>query len=218
MHRRVQGHPEFHVGMRSVPRALIAEIVDEVIRAVEPAALIRLEPMDPFAQLDRVIDGRLALGLINRRAEDRRLEYLPVLLETPAIALPDRARYSELIAVSPEDLADLQLLVQPGVEPFGPPVDRYRDAAAGVRHVGSDVIGGLSAAIALSDACCLTTISPSAPWHQYLAGPGVVIRPLSLPTSQATTYLAWRADRDTDDDLGAVLSAARTRFASPREF
>ena len=216
MHRRVQGHPEFHVGMRSVPAEFVAEVTGDVILQVAPDARVRVEPLGSYAQTERILNGSLDLGLINRLTEDGRLEYLPVLVESVAMALPDRPRYARLDVVRPEDIADLRLLVQPGVELVGPVLAAYRDAAVDVVHIGSDVIGGLPTVIALGDSCCVAIANPGAPWHRYLSVDGVIIRPLPASVPQATTYLAWRGDRDTDNDLGPILSRARSRFASPR--
>jgi DNA-binding transcriptional LysR family regulator len=215
MHRRVQGHVEFHVGMRSVPGELIAAVVDDVIKLVEPAAIVRLEPMDSFAQLDRVLNGRLTFGLINRRSDDRRLEYIAVMTERPAVALPNLARYAALTEVHPEDLRGLRFLAQPGVVPFGPELTDIIDSVAEVVTMDFEIIGGLAAVIAVGDSCCLTLENPSAPWHKYLAGDGVIIRPLADKSTTGTTHLAWRTDRDHPDDLGPIIHAARRRFRQP---
>jgi DNA-binding transcriptional LysR family regulator len=215
MHNRVLGQPEFRVGMRSVPAELIDAIVDDVIRRVEPEALIRLEPLDSFPQMDQILNGRLALGILNRLVDDSRLDYLPILLERVGIALPDRPPYSELTEVRPEHLTELRLLVQQGVEPFGPHLKDYRDAVLDVVHVTTEIVGGLPTLISRGESCCLTMVNPSAPWHRYLAGDGVIIRPLPAAFPKGTTYLAWRIDRDAPDDLGPVLQAARSRFATP---
>ena len=215
MHRRVQGHVEFHVGMRSVPAELISAVVDDVIKRVEPAALVRLEPMDSFAQLDRVLNGRLTFGLINRRSEDRRLDYIAAMTERPAVALPDLPQYAALTEVRPEDLKGLRFLAQPGVLPYGPELTDIIDAVTEVVTMDFEIIGGLAAVIAVGDACCLTLANPTAPWHKYLAGDGVIIRPLADRSTAGTTYLAWRTDRDHPDDLGPIIDAARERFPQP---
>ncbi len=215
MQRRVQGHVEFHVGMRSVPAELLSAVVDDVIKSVEPSAVVRLEPMDSFAQLDRVLNGRLTLGLVNRRSDDRRLEYVAAMTEQPAIALPNIPRYSSLTEVHPEDLSDLRLLMQPGVYPFGPELTELIDSVDEVVTMDSEIIGGLAAVIAAGDSCCLTLANPTAPWHRYLAGDGVVIRPFARPAPAGTTYLAWRTDRDHPEDLGPIIQTARERFHSP---
>jgi DNA-binding transcriptional LysR family regulator len=215
MRRRVLGQPEFRVGMRSVPQELIDAVVDDVIRRVEPDAVVRLEPLDSFPQLDQILNGQLALGILIRRADDARLDYIPILLEQVGIALPNRPEYANLTEVLPEHLAELRLLVQQGVEPFSSEMKEYRDAATDVIHVTPDILGGLPALIAHGDSCCFTVVNPGSPWHRHLAGDGVVIRPLAVDFPKGTTYLAWRVDRDTPDDLGPVLSAARSKFASP---
>jgi DNA-binding transcriptional LysR family regulator len=215
MQRRVQGHVEFHIGMRSVPAELLAAVIDDVIKSIEPSAVMRLEPMDSFAQLDRVLNGRLTFGLVNRRSEDRRLEYIAAMTEQPAIALPNLPEYSELTEVRPQDLKGLRFLVQPGVLPFGPELTELLDAVDEVVTMDFEIIGGLAAVIAAGDSCCLTLANPTAPWHKYLAGDGVVIRPFAKPTTAGTTYLAWRIERDRPDDLGPIIQAARERFRSP---
>jgi DNA-binding transcriptional LysR family regulator len=217
MHRRVLGQPEFRVGMRSVPAELIDAVLDDVIRRVAPGAVIRLEPLDSFPQMDQILNGRLALGIVNRRVDDTRLDYIPILLEQVGIALPDRPEYACLTEVRPEHLTELRLLVQQGLEPFSPLLREYRDAATDVVHVTTEIIGGLPTLISHGDSCCLTMVNPSAPWHRYLAGDGVIIRPLPAVFPKGTTYLAWRVDRDAPDDLGPVLGAARAKFVSPLE-
>jgi DNA-binding transcriptional LysR family regulator len=215
MDRRVLGQPEFRVGMRSLPAELIDAVVDDVIKRVAADAVIRLEPLDSFPQMDQLLNGRLALGILNRRVDDARLDYIPILLEQVGIALPDRPEYSCLTEVRPEHLTELRLLVQQGLEPFSPLLREYRDAATDIVHVTTDIIGGLPTLISHGDSCCLTMVNPNAPWHRYLAGDGVIIRPLPAAFPKGTTYLAWRVDRDAPDDLGPVLSAARVKFASP---
>jgi DNA-binding transcriptional LysR family regulator len=215
MHRRVQGHVEFHIGMRSIPSDLITAVVDEVVKTVEPAAIVRLEPMDSFTQLDRVLNGRLTFGLINRRSEDRRLEYIAAMTERPAMALPNLPRYAALTEVHPEDLRDLRFLAQPGVQPFGAELTDIIDAVTEVVTMDFEIIGGLAAVIGVGDSCCLTLANPTAPWHKYLAGDGVIIRPLANQSMAGTTYLAWRTDRDHPDDLGPIIDAARERFPVP---
>jgi DNA-binding transcriptional LysR family regulator len=215
MDRRVLGQREFRVGMRSLPAELIDAVVDDVIKRVAADAVIRLEPLDSFPQMDQLLNGRLALGILNRRVDDARLDYIPILLEQVGIALPDRPEYSCLTEVRPEHLTELRLLVQQGLEPFSPLLREYRDAATDIVHVTTDIIGGLPTLISHGDSCCLTMVNPNAPWHRYLAGDGVIIRPLPAAFPKGTTYLAWRVDRDAPDDLGPVLSAARVKFASP---
>ncbi|WP_166903438.1 LysR family transcriptional regulator [Mycobacterium sp. DL440] len=215
MHHRVLGRPEFRVGMRSIPGELIDAVVDDVIRQVEPDALIRLDPLDSLPQLDQLLNGRLALGMINRLVDDARLDYIPILLEQAGIALPDRPEYARLTEVRPEHLTELRLLVQQSVEPFGTHLKEYLDAVTDVVHLTTAIIGGLPTLVARGDACCLTVANPRSPWHRYLAGEGVIIRPLPATFPKATTYLAWRVDRDAPDDLGPILAAARSRFAVP---
>jgi DNA-binding transcriptional LysR family regulator len=215
MTRRVQGHVEIRLGIRSVPDQLISAVVDDVFKVVEPTAGIRIEPMDSAAQTDRVLSGRLTFGLINNRTEDQRLAYLSVMTEKPAIALPDRPLFSKLETVRPSDLADLRLLVQPGVPPRGPALDEIMESVSEVVTMQSEIVGGLAVVIAAGESCCLTVANPDSPWHRYLAKEGVVIRPFAKPWASGATYLAWRIDRDTDDDLGPIIAAARERFAQP---
>lgn len=215
MHRRVQGHVEFHIGMRSVPDELIAALVEDVIKPHEPTAVVRLDPMDSFAQLDRVLNGRLTFGLVNRRSDDRRLEYLAVMTERPGIALPNLPRYAGLTEVYPEDLKELRFLVQPGLLPAGPELADIIDSVAEVVTMDFEIIGGLAAVIGAGDSCCLTLVNPGAPWHKYLAGDRVIVRPLAKQSTAGTTYLAWRTDRDSSDDLGSIIESARERFRTP---
>ena len=173
MHHRVLGHPELWIGIRSVPAELIAALVDDVILRVEPDAVVRLDPQDSLPQIDHLLNGRLALGVLNRLVDDSRLDYVPVLLEHVGIALPDRPEYASLTEVRPEHLVGLRLLVQQGVEPSGAHLAEYRDAATDVVHVTTDIIGGLPTLVARGDSCCLTMVNPQAPWHRLLAGDGV---------------------------------------------
>jgi DNA-binding transcriptional LysR family regulator len=213
--RRVRGHVELDVGMRSVPSELTALLVDDVIKAVEPNADVRLNPLDSFAQMDQIIGGRLSLGLVNRRSEDRRLDYLPVLTEAAGIALPDEPRFARLEVVTPGDVVGLQLLTQPGATPHAPQLAEFRNAFRAIVPVDSDIIGGISAMIAQGGSCCFTIANPTAPWHKYLDEDGVIIRPLEATYEPATTYLCWRIDRNNEDDLGPILSRAHEEFASP---
>jgi DNA-binding transcriptional LysR family regulator len=45
---------------------------------------------------DEILRGRMALGLVTRRVHERRLEYLEVMQEASAIALPDREPFRAL--------------------------------------------------------------------------------------------------------------------------
>jgi hypothetical protein len=76
-------------------------ITAEVIAEAAPAAQVRLQPMESIAQLDEILRGRMALGLVVRRVHERRLEYLEVMREASAFALPDREPFRALTAVSP---------------------------------------------------------------------------------------------------------------------
>jgi DNA-binding transcriptional LysR family regulator len=215
MARRVTGHVEVLLGTRSVPPELTRAVLEDVIATAEPGAEVRLRPLDSFAQMEKIRTGELSLGLISRRSENSRLRYLPVLHEAPGIALPATERFTRLGVVHPEDLEGLDLLVQPGADPTAaelrPIIRRVRDVIA----VDTDIVGGISAMITLGGSCCLTLANPTAPWHRYLAGAGVIVRPLIMDTLHAVTYLCWRTDRDRPDDLGPILAVARTRFAAP---
>lgn len=215
MARRATGHVEVILGTRSVPPELTQAVLKDVIEAAEPGAEVRLRPLDSFAQMEKILTGELSLGLISRRSENNRLRYLPVLHEAPGIALPATERFTRLDAVRPEDLEGLDLLVQPGADPHAaelrPIIRQVRDVIA----VDTDIVGGISAMITLGGSCCLTLANPSAPWHRYLAGEGVVVKPLVMDTLHAVTYLCWRSDRDRADDLGPILTAARARFPVP---
>ncbi|GAA4667781.1 LysR family transcriptional regulator [Frondihabitans cladoniiphilus] len=217
MRRRVHGHVELYVGMRSVPPELIRAVIDDVIRQAEPGADVRLEPLDSFLQMDHILSGKLSLGLVNRRSEDNRLEYLAVLHEAPGIALPDEPRYRELTDVHPADLAGLRLLLQPGSDRNAPELQPFVREVLETIDVSSDIVGGIAAMVAAGGSCCVTVANPSAPWHRYLAAEGVVIRPLALDSVRAVTYLCWRTDRDSAQDLGPILSIARDRFLAPIE-
>jgi DNA-binding transcriptional LysR family regulator len=213
--RRVRGHVELNVGMRSVPAELTSALVDDVIKHAEPTADVRLTPLDSFAQMDYIISGRLSLGLVNRRSEDPRLDYLPVLTETAGMALPDEPRFSDLDEVTPDDVVGLQLLTQPGSDPRAPQLAEFRNAFRAILPVDSDIIGGISAIIAQGGSCCFTLANPTAPWHKYLIDDGVIIRPLQSSYGHSTTYLCWRVDRCDETDLGGIIERARERFAVP---
>jgi DNA-binding transcriptional LysR family regulator len=215
MRREVDGHSVLSVGMRSVAPQMVQALIS-VVEAGAPAATVKILPMESFAQISEVRSGRLALGLVSHRVLDPRLGYLPAMCESSAIALPDQPRYAELTEVRPADLAALTFLVPPGFEPFGAEIEAYRDAAAEVVRLEMPIVGGLSVLIANGNACCLTQANPCAPWHKYLAGDGVIIRPLAV-NSRAVTHLTWRLDRDHAQDLGPVLEVARARFATPLE-
>ena len=216
MHRRVSGHPEIHLGMRSLPSEVLRSVIDGVVRAVEPKADVRVHPMDSYAQVERLLAGRLTLGLLNRRVDDRRLDYITIVRERAAIALPDRPQFSQLTDVRPQDISGLRLLLQPGTgAPAAGPMDEYRLAAMDVEQIDFEIVGGIAAIIADGDSCCFTLANPDAPWHKYLLGDGVVIRPLPEEFPRGETYLAWRVDRDRVDDLAPILDAARAKFSEP---
>lgn len=213
--RQASGHQDILLGTRSVPATLIRMITTEVIAEAAPAALVRVQPMESVAQLDEILRGRMALGLVTRRVHERRLEYLEIMQETSAVALPDRQPFRTLTAVSPEDLTGLRLLMTKGAEVFGSDAQPYLDAVADVVTADNSITGALATIIATSDSCCFTLANPEAPWHRDLAGAGVVIRPVPASMPRATTYLAWRTDRATPDDLGPIIQVARERFAVP---
>jgi DNA-binding transcriptional LysR family regulator len=213
--RQARGHQDILLGTRSVPATLIRVITAEVIAEAAPAAQVRLQPMESVAQLDEILRGRMTLGLVVRRVQERRLEYLEVMRETSAFALPDREPFRALTEVSPQDLAGLRLLVTKGGELFGGVSQPYLDAVAEVVPADNSIPGALATLIATSDSCCFTLANPEAPWHRDLAGAGVVIRPLPAAMPPAVTYLAWRTDRDTPDDLGPIIQIARERFIVP---
>ncbi|GAA1953511.1 LysR family transcriptional regulator [Microbacterium deminutum] len=214
MRRRVRGHVEVNIGMRSVPPELTRALTEAVHHA-EPESDVRLEPLDSLTQLEQIVSGKLSLGLVNQRLRDRRLEYLPVLREAPGIALPDQPRFADLSVVQPADLAGLRLLIQPGADPTAEALEPIVRSVREVVQVSSDIVGGLSAIISQGRSCCLTLANPTAPWHKYLAGDGVIVRPLALKSDSAITYLCWRVDRDRPDDLAPILQVARERFATP---
>jgi DNA-binding transcriptional LysR family regulator len=213
--RRVTGHVEVLLGTRSVPPELIRAMLGDVIQAAEPGAEVRLLPLDSYRQMEKILTGELSLGLISRRSENRRLRYLPVLQEAPGIALPATERFTRLEVARPEDLDGLDLLVQPGADPTAAELRPIVRHVRNVIAVDTDIVGGISAMITLGGCCCLTLANPSAPWHRYLAGDDVIVRPLALETLRAVTYLCWRSDRDRPDDLGPILTAARTLFPAP---
>jgi DNA-binding transcriptional LysR family regulator len=216
MRMHADGHSELSVGTRSVTPAMIRSMI-EVVEAGAPAATVKIVPMESLAQIAEVRRGRLALGLVSHRVVDQRLSYLPVMSERPAMAMPDRPEYADLGEVSPGDIADLTFLIPPGFEPFDAETEAYCDAAKETLRLDMPIVGGLSVLIANGNACCLTQSDPCAPWHKYLAGEGVVIRPLPTRMGRGVTYLTWRVDRDNAQDLGPVLDVARARFEKPLE-
>jgi len=135
--------------------------------------------------------------------------------EASAFALPDREPFRALTEVSPQDLAGPRLLVTKGGELFGGVSQPYLDAVAEVVTADNSLPGAMATLIATSDSCCFTLANPEAPWHRDLAGAGVIIRPLPASMPPAITYLAWRTDRATPDDLGPIIAMARERFTVP---
>ncbi|MGW1785074.1 LysR family transcriptional regulator [Streptomyces sp. NPDC002143] len=217
MRRRVKGHQEIQIGMRSVPSELLKTLIDEVVKEIAPDAEVRVHPMDSHAQVDALVARRLTLGLINRRVDDRRIDYLPVMRERAAMALPNQPRYADLTVVRPQDVSELRLLLQPGYAASPDQDDDYLRAAAEVQRLDYEIVGGVAALITTGDSCCFTVANPNAPWHRYLLGDGVVIRPLPDSYPVGSTYLAWRVDRNRDDDLGPIIDRARTVFPLPLE-
>jgi DNA-binding transcriptional LysR family regulator len=214
--RQARGHQDILLGTRSVPATLIRMITAEVIAEAAPGAQVRLQPMESIAQLDEILRGRMALGLVTRRVHERRLEYLEVMQEAPAVALPDREPFRALTKVSPEDMTGLRLLVTKGAELSEGGVSQpYLDAVTEVVAADNSLPGALATIIATSDSCCFTLANPEAPWHRDLAGAGVIIRALPAFMLHATTYLAWRTDRAAPDDLGPIIQRARERFVVP---
>jgi DNA-binding transcriptional LysR family regulator len=213
--RQARGQQDILLGTRSVPATLIRVIIAEVIAEAAPAAQVRLQPMESIAQLDEILRGRMALGIVVRRVHEPRLKYLKVMREAPAFALPDRDPFRTLTEVSPQDLAGLRLLVTKGGELFGGVSQAYLDAVTEIVTADNSLPGALATIIATSDSCCFTLANPEAPWHRDLAAAGVVIRPLPSSMPPAVTYLAWRRDRATPDDLGPIIAQARQRFTMP---
>lgn len=213
--RQARGQQDILLGTRSVPATLIRVMTAEVIAEASPAAQVRLQPMESIAQLDEILRGRMALGLVSRRVHERRLEYHEVMQEASAVAFPDREPFRAVTEVSPQDLTGLRLLVTKGGELFGSEAQPYLDAVAEVVTADNSLPGALATLIATSDSCCFTLANPEAPWHRDLAGAGVVIRPLPASMPRGTTYLAWRTDRATPDDLGPIIQMARERFTVP---
>jgi DNA-binding transcriptional LysR family regulator len=213
--RQARGHQDILLGTRSVPATLIRMITREVVAEAAPGAQVRLQPMESVAQLDEILRGRMALGLVTRRVHERRLEYLEIMREAVAIALPDREPYRALTTVHPEDLTGLHLLFTKGGELFGAEIQPYLEAVADTTMTDNSIPGTMATLIATSDSCCFTLTNPEAPWHRDLAAPGVVIKPLPPTMPHGTTYLAWRTDRATPDDLGPIITQARRRFTTP---
>jgi DNA-binding transcriptional LysR family regulator len=218
MRNEASGAPHLTVGIRSISATVLRSFLDDVVRAASPLARITLQPLESEAQIEELLRGRLSLGLVLRNAlapSDPRLRFWPISSERTAIALPDRMPFLDLDEVRPEDLAELIYLAPPGFEPQSPQIARYRDACRDVLPIDSTVIGAVAALIATGDYCCLVPADPSAPWHRDLTGEGIVIRALPATVPPSTTYLVWRAERDTPTDLGRVIDAARRRFALP---
>ncbi|MFJ5265632.1 LysR family transcriptional regulator [Streptomyces sp. NPDC088387] len=217
MQRHVTGRPEVHVGMRSLPHPVL-HAMKSAIQAAAPTAATRLHPMQSLAQIDRVLDGSLSFGLVNRTSSDQRLAFLPVLDEKSALALPELPRYTHLNTVQPSDIRDLRILIQPSAADSGGLVDTYLQAALDIEWVEHEIIGGLGALIAQGDACCFTVANPEAPWHRYLNTEGVIIRPLFEKEAVSRTCLVWRADRNHSADLGPMIGQIRAAFQAPMEF
>lgn len=213
--RRPRSDSALHVGFRSLPLALIQAVRDDVMRRAVPGRHVRLHPMESLAQIEVLKTGRLAFALSATRPDEEHFGSIPVARERVALALPDRAQFRELDVVRPEDVADLKLIVQPGVTLTAPYVRSYVHAAREVEHVRFEIVGGLAALIALDESMCICSVHPDIPWHHYLNVDGVVIRPLPDDVGWVTTYLVYRRDRDVPHDLAAIIDAARTFFPEP---
>lgn len=202
--RQASGHQDILLGTRSVPATLIRIITAEVIAEAAPGAQVRLQPMESVAQLDEILRGRMTLGLVTRRVHERRLEYLEVMQEASAVALPDREPFRALTVVCPQDLAGLSLLVTRGAELSGGVSQPYLDAVAEVVTADNSRGRRRHPAAAALDAARhhLPRLEdgpghPRRPRSDYCDGPRAIHHPahvLSCTVRQGVER-AWRAQR-----------------------
>lgn len=217
--RRSSGQStELLIGMRAVPPQLRRALVDDVLTATAPDAEIRILPMESAAQVGEILSGGLAFGVTFERTQDSRLDALPVLRETMAVALPDQPEYERLSVVTPDDVRGLRIvtLTSPPRLSAEPPLPRasaaYRSMAMGVVDGGQLIPGGIASLVAGGGHCAFLMANPDSPWHRSIVGPGVIVRPLPRGFPKVTTSLVWLANRSHPDDLGRFVSAARRRF------
>lgn len=206
------------LGFRSIPQSLLTRILSAFAGSITPEPVIRLHPMDSMAQFEQLETGRLGLALVGSMIEPERFGYLPILSERLAFALPDRSPYADLTEVSPEDIRELLLLIQPGVSIMSQYMRPYVQAVHQVEHIDFEIVGGIAALIAQGGACCITSAHPETPWNRYLTVEGVTITPCPDEVPSYITYLSWRLDRDRPHDLGPLIQAARNHFDGPAIF
>jgi DNA-binding transcriptional LysR family regulator len=217
MRQHVTGQREIHIGMRSLPSTVLEHLRD-LLCTTDPRSSPQFHPLRSDVQIERLLDDALSFGLVSQRVQDPRLRFLPVLQEAPALALPNRPPYADLDQVGPEDIRGLRLLLPMGTgtpSAAGDELEKYLRAARTVEWLEHEIVGGIETTIALNDACCFTNAHPDSPWHRYLAGPAVAIRPLAGNPPHSVTFLAWRADRGNAGDLGDLIEAISTAFPSP---
>lgn len=210
-------HP-IHLGFRSVPNRVLDLMINDVVGKAQPDAVVRIHPVESHAQITQLESGRLSFGLSTIRPDGERFGWLPVFNERLAIALPATEEFAALEVVSPKHIAQLRLLVQPGMEVLLPSLRPYLSAAREVEQVRFEIVGGLAAMILHGDSCTFAAAHPEAPWYQYLNVDGVVIRPCDNTARPVTTDLIWRADRDLPHDLGPIVHRAAEVFATPLLF
>lgn len=211
LQKRARGHADVRLGFRSMPH----DILDHVVKAITGTAAdigVQLRPMTPHDQVRAVLAGELDLGLVQFDVEHRNLSSLTILAETQGLALP--AEYADLEAASMDTLSDLTLLIPAGTDMANAAIERFGATAKDVLPVDFDIVGGFAALVASGGYCCFVPHHPAAPWHQFIAVPGVVIKPF-IPTSCPVTSLVWRTTRDHDGDLGTLLSRVRAAFPEP---
>ncbi|MFJ5265629.1 LysR family transcriptional regulator [Streptomyces sp. NPDC088387] len=215
MYKRARGRADVNLGFRSVPHDILRLVTAAVKGDKAGDVDVQLRPLVSETQIRAVLANELDVGIVQQRVHHRSLQYLPILIETMGMALPDQGRYTPLVSASIETLADLTLLLPAttGIA-ASPELEQYGSAARAVFAVDFDIVGGFAALIAGGGHCCFAPLDPGAPWHQYVAAPGVVIKPLA-PRTTVTTFLVWRSSRDNAEDLGHVLHRLRAAFPEP---
>ncbi|MFE2601512.1 LysR family transcriptional regulator [Streptomyces sp. NPDC059396] len=215
MQKRARGRADVNLGFRSIPHDVLGLVRAAASGGETGDVDVQLRPLISQTQIRAVLAGDLDMGLVQPRVEHRSLSYLPVLVETMGMALPADEKYGPLAVASVETLADLTLLLPAGTDIVAnPAMERYGSAARNMLAVDFDIVGGFAALVAGGGHCCFAPLDPAAPWHQYVAVPGVLIKPLA-PKSAATTSLVWRSSRDNPSDLGHVLHRIREAFPEP---
>jgi LysR family transcriptional regulator, benzoate and cis,cis-muconate-responsive activator of ben and cat genes len=209
-------HRHLDVGIRAVPTMLRTKLTDEVFRRALPTAEVHYHPNRPAVQTEELLRGNIAFAVTAGTPSDSRVGFLPLMIESMALVLPDRPEFATKTTVEPEDLAGLFLIVHPDLADkarFEPLFEHARDLTT----IDVNIQGAVLAAIADGEHAAIAAANPDSPGTKSIVGDGVIIRPLPARFYYAT-YLAWLHVRDRPDDLGPSISAARAAFPEPLAF